>query len=231
MLVPNYMQTWGLSRAFGGTIREWPLIEDRDAGRWRVDLEKLDGLVTSRTKMIVICNPEQPHRRPSHRRGARSHCARGRPARRVDPVGRGLSRRRARRPGDGVDVGPERARHHHQRAVQGLRASRLAHRMDRGAAVAHRGAVVVPRLRDDRARRAERSAGARGAGAGAAGAPLRAHARHPAPQPAAHRGLAAATPAASTGSGPKPARSSTCATTTTSIPPSSSPGCAKRRAC
>src|SRR5688572_32572764 len=31
-----------LSRAFGGTIREWPLIEDRDAGRWRVDLEKLE---------------------------------------------------------------------------------------------------------------------------------------------------------------------------------------------
>ena len=32
MLVPNYMQTWGLSRAFGGTIREWQLVEDR-AGR------------------------------------------------------------------------------------------------------------------------------------------------------------------------------------------------------
>ena len=30
MLVPNYMQTWGLSRAFGGTIREWRLVEDRD---------------------------------------------------------------------------------------------------------------------------------------------------------------------------------------------------------
>jgi aspartate/methionine/tyrosine aminotransferase len=60
MLVPNYMQTWGLSRAFGGTIREWPLIEDRDAGRWRVDLEALETLVTPRTKMIVICNPNNP---------------------------------------------------------------------------------------------------------------------------------------------------------------------------
>jgi aspartate/methionine/tyrosine aminotransferase len=60
MLVPNYMQTWGLSRAFGGTIREWRLVEDPAAGRWRADLEALDRLVTARTKMIVICNPNNP---------------------------------------------------------------------------------------------------------------------------------------------------------------------------
>ncbi|HYB96429.1 MAG TPA: aminotransferase class I/II-fold pyridoxal phosphate-dependent enzyme [Vicinamibacterales bacterium] len=60
MLVPNYMQTWGLSRAFGGTIREWRLIEDRAAGRWRVDIGELERLVTARTKMIVICNPNNP---------------------------------------------------------------------------------------------------------------------------------------------------------------------------
>ena len=60
MLVPNYMQTWGLSRAFGGTIREWRLVEDCDAGRWRVDLDALEGLVSARTKMIVICNPNNP---------------------------------------------------------------------------------------------------------------------------------------------------------------------------
>src|SRR5918994_4206208 len=60
MLVPNYMQTWGLARAFGGTIREWRLIEDREAGRWRVDLDALETLVTARTKMIVICNPNNP---------------------------------------------------------------------------------------------------------------------------------------------------------------------------
>ena len=60
MLVPNYMQTWGLSRAFGGTIREWRLIEDAAAGRWRVDLDALEALVTSRTRMIVICNPNNP---------------------------------------------------------------------------------------------------------------------------------------------------------------------------
>src|SRR5436190_23713981 len=60
MLVPNYMQTWGLSRAFGGTIREWRLVEDHAAGRWRVDIAALDQLVTPRTKMIVIRNPNNP---------------------------------------------------------------------------------------------------------------------------------------------------------------------------
>ncbi len=60
MLVPNYMQTWGLSRAFGGTIREWPLKEDRAAGRWRADLNQLEQLVSARTKLIVICNPNNP---------------------------------------------------------------------------------------------------------------------------------------------------------------------------
>jgi aspartate/methionine/tyrosine aminotransferase len=60
MLVPNYMQTWGLSRAFGGTIREWRLVEDHAAGRWRADLDELERLVSSKTKMIVICNPNNP---------------------------------------------------------------------------------------------------------------------------------------------------------------------------
>lgn len=60
MLVPNYMQTWGLSRAFGGTIREWKLVEDHAAGKWRVDLAALDALVTPKTKLIVICNPNNP---------------------------------------------------------------------------------------------------------------------------------------------------------------------------
>ncbi|MDH4064533.1 MAG: aminotransferase class I/II-fold pyridoxal phosphate-dependent enzyme, partial [Acidobacteriota bacterium] len=60
MLLPNYMQTWGLARAFGGHVREWPLVEDHAAGRWRADVDALDTLVTPRTKLIVICNPNNP---------------------------------------------------------------------------------------------------------------------------------------------------------------------------
>ena len=60
MLVPNYMQTWGLARAFGATVREWRFIEDRAAGRWLVDLAALEALVNAQTRMIVICNPNNP---------------------------------------------------------------------------------------------------------------------------------------------------------------------------
>jgi aspartate/methionine/tyrosine aminotransferase len=58
MMVPNYMQTWGLARAFGATIREWPLVESPDG--WRIDVGALDRLVSARTKLIIICNPNNP---------------------------------------------------------------------------------------------------------------------------------------------------------------------------
>jgi aspartate/methionine/tyrosine aminotransferase len=60
MLLPNYMQTWGIARGFGASIREWQLVEDRQSARWRADLGALNRLVTERTKLIVICNPNNP---------------------------------------------------------------------------------------------------------------------------------------------------------------------------
>lgn len=60
MLLPTYLQTWGLARAFGATVREWRLIEDRAAGRWRAETAALDDLVNPRTKLIIICNPNNP---------------------------------------------------------------------------------------------------------------------------------------------------------------------------
>jgi aspartate/methionine/tyrosine aminotransferase len=60
MLVPNYMQTWGLVRAFGATVKQWPLVEDRNAGRWRPDLDALSKVVSERTRLIVICTPNNP---------------------------------------------------------------------------------------------------------------------------------------------------------------------------
>jgi aspartate/methionine/tyrosine aminotransferase len=60
MMVPNYMQVRGLARALGATVKPWPLVEDAVAGRWRPDLESLPGLVTERTRVILICNPNNP---------------------------------------------------------------------------------------------------------------------------------------------------------------------------
>ena len=58
MMVPNYMQTWGLARAFGATILDWRLVESREG--WRIDVDALDRLVSPRTKLIIICNPNNP---------------------------------------------------------------------------------------------------------------------------------------------------------------------------
>ena len=60
LMVPNYMQTWGLSRAFGGTVREWKLRPDRIAKRWVADTDDLKRLVTSKTRLIIICTPNNP---------------------------------------------------------------------------------------------------------------------------------------------------------------------------
>ena len=60
LLVPNYMQTFGLARAFGANVREWPMVEDTAANRWRPDLDALKRVVSDRTKLIIICTPNNP---------------------------------------------------------------------------------------------------------------------------------------------------------------------------
>jgi aspartate/methionine/tyrosine aminotransferase len=62
LMVPNYMQTRGLARGFGATVKEWPLLEPgaRTPARWRIDADALERLVTPRTKLLIICNPNNP---------------------------------------------------------------------------------------------------------------------------------------------------------------------------
>jgi aspartate/methionine/tyrosine aminotransferase len=57
MMLPNYMQLWGLVRAFGAEIKPLPLIEELE---WAPDLDALERSVSSRTKLIAICNPNNP---------------------------------------------------------------------------------------------------------------------------------------------------------------------------
>ncbi len=60
VMTPNYMQVPGLARALGADVRAWPLVHDEAAGRWRADVDALSALVSDRTKLIAICNPNNP---------------------------------------------------------------------------------------------------------------------------------------------------------------------------
>jgi len=57
MMLPNYMQIWGLAHNFGVRVRAFHLKEDRD---WAPDLEELNDVVSERTKLVAVCNPDNP---------------------------------------------------------------------------------------------------------------------------------------------------------------------------
>jgi hypothetical protein len=56
-MLPNYMQMWGLLRGFGATVKPYYLREELS---WAPDLEELKKIVTKKTKMIVVTNPNNP---------------------------------------------------------------------------------------------------------------------------------------------------------------------------
>ena len=65
MMTPNYMQVWGLAHALGASVTPWQLVADEHpAGgtraRWRPDLDALASRVSKRTRVILICNPNNP---------------------------------------------------------------------------------------------------------------------------------------------------------------------------
>lgn len=57
VLTPGYRQVWGLAQNTGCTVRELPL--QADAG-WRLDLTALTALISPRTKLVAVVNPNNP---------------------------------------------------------------------------------------------------------------------------------------------------------------------------
>lgn len=57
-MVPNYMQGHGLGRAFGDRTDTFRLVPTD--GRWTLDLESLERAVTKRTRVVMVCNPNNP---------------------------------------------------------------------------------------------------------------------------------------------------------------------------
>jgi aspartate/methionine/tyrosine aminotransferase len=56
-MVPNYMQIWGIAHNSGLDVRTFHLQADRG---WAADLAELDEAVSERTRLVAICNPNNP---------------------------------------------------------------------------------------------------------------------------------------------------------------------------
>ena len=56
-MVPNYLQIYGFARGLGVNVKTFSLKESLN---WQPDLDELKSLVTNKTKMICICNPNNP---------------------------------------------------------------------------------------------------------------------------------------------------------------------------
>lgn len=55
--LPNYMQVWGVAKNHDYSIQTFSLLEEKN---WAPDLDTLENVVTDKTKMIAICNPNNP---------------------------------------------------------------------------------------------------------------------------------------------------------------------------
>jgi hypothetical protein len=60
LMMPNYMQMHGIARGLGAVLRPWRLTGGEDGGRWKPDVAELERLLSPRTKVIAICNPNNP---------------------------------------------------------------------------------------------------------------------------------------------------------------------------
>ena len=61
IMVPNYMQTWGIALAFSEPDQfHLRIVHNGGSARWALDLDELQSAVTPQTKLIVVTNPNNP---------------------------------------------------------------------------------------------------------------------------------------------------------------------------
>jgi len=57
LMLPNYMQVWGVAKNHGIKMKTFSLVQDKN---WAPDLDTLENIVSEDTKLIAICNPNNP---------------------------------------------------------------------------------------------------------------------------------------------------------------------------
>ena len=58
VMLPNYMQIWGLAKTFQAKVKSFRLRETQ--GEWKPDIPALRRAVGRKTKLIAVCNPNNP---------------------------------------------------------------------------------------------------------------------------------------------------------------------------
>lgn len=57
IMLPNYMQIWGIAKNFSFKMKTFFLHEENG---WAPDLDELNEIVSKNTKLIAVCNPNNP---------------------------------------------------------------------------------------------------------------------------------------------------------------------------
>jgi aspartate/methionine/tyrosine aminotransferase len=57
VMLPNYMQIWGIGHNYGLRVKTFHLQE---AHGWAPDLQELNEVVSDKTRLIAVCNPNNP---------------------------------------------------------------------------------------------------------------------------------------------------------------------------
>jgi len=57
VMLPNYMQIWGVAKNHNLNVKTFSLVEENG---WEPDLDELESVVTPETKLIAVCNPNNP---------------------------------------------------------------------------------------------------------------------------------------------------------------------------
>jgi aspartate/methionine/tyrosine aminotransferase len=57
IMLPNYMQIWGAARNYGLRVKTFSLKEELG---WGIDIEELEQSVSADTRLVAICNPNNP---------------------------------------------------------------------------------------------------------------------------------------------------------------------------
>jgi aspartate/methionine/tyrosine aminotransferase len=62
VMLPNYLQSWGLARGYAGRADAYRLVETGEGSgrRWALDVESLERAVTKKTRVVMVTNPNNP---------------------------------------------------------------------------------------------------------------------------------------------------------------------------